>query len=126
MTTAAPFVSAAETRRLDSEIVDAMAKHNMSLPANFSFDAPGSVDVFLAVVKTANLSRDKLEAEEAAKLPPDVLAATTDPHDGFSNMEKGAQFSEDESNRTPFRRVTRMSPSEARVDCASRKSWSRK
>ena len=57
MTTIAPFVSDAETRRLDSEIVDEMAKHNMALPPNFSFNAPSSIDIFLAVTKTANLAR---------------------------------------------------------------------
>ena len=119
------LVSDAETRRLDSEIVDAMAKHNMWLPSNFSYDASGSIDTFLAVVKTAVLTKENKEAEEAAKEPADTTAATPDPTDPFATTSKGEQFSEGDAPR-PARPITRMSPRQASNYCTTRAPWTKK
>jgi len=118
------LASDAGNRRLDSQIVDAMAKHKMFLPANFSFDTPGAVDVFLAILKTANLARQKREAAEAAEPPPDTTAATDDPDDGFATTGRGQQFSE--GGRRRRGRVTRMSPGQAKrfSDATQRPHWS--
>ena len=112
------LVSDAETRLLESDIVTEMARHNMALPSNFSFDAPGSIDMFLAVVKTANLARAKREAEEAARPDPDVTT-------GEGIGEGPAQFSEADAPQ-PAPPITRMSPAQARAFIATDTPWTKK
>ena len=119
-TIVAPHVSDADTRRKDDEIRQLFLKLGIGLPGGWNFDSKNSADVLLTAVKTANLIREKREAKEAAKPAPDVLI-------GEGVATGPAQFAEgDPSRRTPFRPISAMTPAQARADCASRKSWSRK